>query len=235
MMNMFAGLSLCFDLDGTLIDTAPDLVRVLNEVITADGLPETDFNAARKQVGRGAKYLITQAFERENKAISPEHAEELLAVFLTRYEDNIAELSTPYPHVPEVLAQFKRAGAKLSVCTNKPGYLARPLLEALGMTHYFDRIVGSRDGVEKKPNPAHIFAATGHRRVKDIIMIGDSLPDVLAAKQAGVPSIVLAYGYADTTPSELRGDKVIRSFRDLPETIVNLRIKRLTRMSQLNL
>lgn len=215
-------LSICFDLDGTIIDTAPDLVRVLNLVIAEEGLPKTSYDTARNQVGFGAKFLITEACNRANHAIRSERVDELWHLFLKLYEDDISQLSRPFPGVIETLKLLKRAGSDLSVCTNKPGYLARKLLDELDMTQYFSRIVGSQDGVPTKPSPDHIFAAAGHRTSHHIVMIGDSAPDVLAARAAGVPSVLMRYGYAGTLADRLRADIVLRRFRELPGALFSL-------------
>ena len=221
-MRELSGLSLCFDLDGTIVDTAPDLVRVLNLVIAKEGLKPTDYQAARGQVGFGAKRLIIEACSRADHPISAARVDELWHVFLKLYEDDIAQLSMPFSGVPETLRQLKSAGAKLSVCTNKPGFLARKLLESLSMTGYFEKIVGSGDGFPTKPSAEHIFAATGHRDKRKIVMIGDSAPDVLAASAAGVPSILMRYGYAGTPADRLRADIVLRRFRELPGALFSL-------------
>ncbi|MGJ8563654.1 MAG: HAD-IA family hydrolase [Alphaproteobacteria bacterium] len=218
-MPELRNLSICFDLDGTLVDTAPDLVRVLNLVIAEDGLEETNYTAARDRVGFGARALINEAFARAGKPVTVARADELLALFLKLYAEDIARLSRPFPGVIDTLHELRGAGARLSVCTNKPGYLARPLIEALNMTRFFERTIGSQDGFTSKPAPEHIFAATGHKNAKNIVMIGDALPDVLAARNAGIPVILMGYGYADTPPATLRADRVLRRFRDLPEAI----------------
>jgi len=221
-MGGFSGLSICFDLDGTLVDTAPDLVRVLNLVISEEGLPPTEYAKARGQVGFGAKALIVQACSRADHAISDERVSQLWHLFIKHYQDNIAELSKPFSGVIDTLRLLRNGGAKMSVCTNKPGYLARKLLDELKMSTYFDRVIGSGDGVATKPSPQHIFAATGHRRKSGIIMVGDSAPDVMAARAAGVPIVLFRYGYAGTPADRLRADKILRRFRELPETLLSL-------------
>jgi phosphoglycolate phosphatase len=217
-------LSICFDLDGTLIDTAPDLVRVLNLVIAQDNLPETDYLAARNQVGRGAKHLIREAYKRAGKSIEESRVQTLWELFLKLYADDIAQLSQPFPGVLPALRELKAEGANLSVCTNKPGFLARPLITNLNMDRFFDRIIGSGEGVTSKPSPVLIFAAAGHRRATNIVMVGDATPDVLAAKAAKVPIILMSYGYAETPCAHMRANKVLRSFRELPAAIKDLRI-----------
>ncbi len=216
-------LSLCFDLDGTIVDTAPDLVRVLNLVIAEDGLAETDYNAARNQVGFGAKKLIRDACARADHTISDARLDELFDLFLELYEADIAQRSKPFAGVTATLRQLKSQGHRLTVCTNKPGFLARKLLSELQMTSLFDRIIGSRDGVPTKPQPEHIFAAAGHRRRREIVMVGDSAADILAARAAGVPSVLMRYGYAGTPASRLRADIVLRRFCELPEALFSLK------------
>ena len=138
----FAHLVFCFDLDGTLVDTAPDLVRVTNEVIATLGLDETDYKKARQEVGYGSRALIQNACTRASYDLPDSKLAHLQQVFLKRYAESIADRSVPFPGVIETLKTLKRGGASLSVCTNKPGYLARPLLDALGLTWIFETVVG---------------------------------------------------------------------------------------------
>ena len=212
-------LSLCFDLDGTLVDTAPDLIRVLNTVIAEDGLTQTDYQSARRDVGYGSRKLITEAFRRDGKSITPDRLDILQTLFLKLYAEDIARLSCPFPGVVDTLCALKTEGAELSVCTNKPGYLARPLIQTLGLEKLFVRIVGSDDVRQKKPHPSHIFHSAGHRNAQNIVMIGDSLPDILAAKNAKVRSIAVCYGYSSIPVEKLGADCVIRSFRDMPSAL----------------
>ena len=212
------GKTICFDLDGTLVHTAPDLVRVLNLVIAQEGLPETNYKLAAKAVGYGARRLITEAFERAGHTASETRITELWHLFLKLYAENIAERSLPYPGVIETLNYLQRGGARLTVCTNKPGFLARPLIQELAMTHFFDRIVGG-DEVEKKPSPKHIWASAGHMRANDIAMVGDSYPDVRAAHNAKVPAILVTYGYSQIAAHKLKADVRIGNFRDLPSAL----------------
>ncbi len=216
-------LSLCFDLDGTLIDTAPDLIRVLNAVIAEEGLPETAFNEARKAVGYGSRALINGALSRENKSLPETRIDELQTLFLKLYADDICRLSTPFPGVVDTLKELKSRGAELSICTNKPGYLARPLIEKLGLTGLFIRTVGGDDLVRNKPYADHIWKAAGHRgHRRKIIMVGDSRPDILSARNAKVPSILMAYGYSTIPVVKLRADRISRNFREVPELVVEL-------------
>ncbi|WP_026941605.1 HAD-IA family hydrolase [Hellea balneolensis] len=222
-MSTLTHLSLCFDLDGTLIDTAPDLVRVLNDVIAEEGLAETDFTEARKAVGFGSRALINGALARANHAVDESRIDELQKLFLELYAEDICRLSTPFPGVVDTLKALKARGAELSVCTNKPGYLARPLIEALGLSRLFVRVVGSDDLVRNKPYADHIWKAAGHRgRSRKIIMVGDSLPDMLSAKNAKVPCLLMVYGYSTIPVVKLGGDRILRNFREILPAAIEL-------------
>ena len=222
-MTIFRNLSVCFDLDGTLIDTAPDLVRVLNVVIAQESLPPTDFNEARKAVGFGARALITGALSRAGHKVPEARIDELRELFLEIYAKNICQLSTPFPGVVDTLKALQQSGAELSICTNKPGYLARPLMEELGLSALFVRTIGSDDLARNKPHADHIWKAVGHRgHRRKIIMVGDSRPDVLAARNAKTPSIVMTYGYSTIPVIKLGADRILRSFRDVPVAIAEL-------------
>ncbi len=216
-------LSLCLDLDGTIVDTAPDLIRVLNTVIAEEGLPETSYSAARAAISFGSRRLIEDAFSRAAYAVTPARVSELQKVFLELYAEDSARLSRPFEGVMKTLISLKRRGADLSVCTNKPGYLARPLLQKLGMTSLFSRIVGGDDLPRNKPHADHIFASAGHRMASRIVMVGDGAPDVLAAKAAGVPCALMAYGYSTVAFEHLGADVILRRFRDLPSALQDLK------------
>ncbi len=211
--------SITFDLDGTLVDTAPDLVRVLNEVIAPDGLAPIDVADTRTLIGFGSMAMIRQAYDGAGKTLNENHAKAIQRDFLDLYAEDLAQVSRAYPGVIEVLTKLKRGGAKLSVCTNKPGIMARPLLEQLGMAGFFDRITGSGDTPATKPSPEHIFTAVGHRGSGSIVMVGDGAPDVFAARAAKVPVVLMSYGYSPISVHTFGADAVLRSFRDLPSAL----------------
>lgn len=221
-MYTLSGLSLCLDLDGTIIDTAPDLVRVLNLVIAEEGLGEVDYEIARGQVSNGAKALIRSACARAGHKIEEDRVDELWHLFLKLYEDDIAKTSRPFSGVVETLRYLRQSGVELSVCTNKQGKMARKLIGTLKLDGFFVRIVGSGDGIATKPSANHIFAAAGHRQVDKIVMVGDSSADIMAARAAGVPSVLMRYGYAGTPTTRLRADITLRQFRELPGALLSL-------------
>ena len=215
-----SGLSICFDLDGTLIDTAPDLVRVTNEVIAKRGHGPVNYKQARKAVGYGSRRMITDALSGANDKASQAEIDMMQVDFLDRYAKSIDQLSKPFPRVETTLVELRNLGAELSVCTNKPGWLARPLIEKLGLTDYFIRIVGSDDVPNKKPHAGHIFAAAGHRDAAKIIMVGDSRPDLGAAKNAGALSVMMDYGYSPEPARGMGADITLSQFRDLPAAVI---------------
>ncbi|MGB0906700.1 MAG: HAD hydrolase-like protein [Maricaulaceae bacterium] len=215
-------LSLCFDLDGTLVDTAPDLIAALNHCLEMENLAETDYAAARERIGFGSKALIIDALGRAAHEATDERIAEMQAAFLKYYVANIAVHSRPFEGALDALRQFKRQNIDLSVCTNKPGYLARPLIDKLGMTHLFSRIIGSDDIGRNKPHADHIFASAGHRNPNHIVMIGDGAPDSLAAKAARVPCILMSYGYSPQPIYQLGADIILRRFRDMPDALRRL-------------
>lgn len=217
--SILKNMSITFDLDGTLVDTAPDLVRVLNAVIAPDGIAPVPVEDARSLIGFGSMAMIKQAYRDADEKLSDSHATEVQRHFLDLYAEGLSQVSTAYPGVVDVLSQLKRAGARLSVCTNKPGAMARPLLQQLGLSQFFGRIVGSGDNVATKPAAEHIFAAVGHRGSSKIVMVGDGAPDVFAARAAKVPVILMSYGYSPISVHTFGADAVLRSFRELPSAL----------------
>lgn len=176
---LFENASIAFDLDGTLVDTAPDLVRALNAVIEPRGLPPVPLADVRAMVGRGARALLERAFARSGAPF--EDADALVAEFIEVYRLDVAAQSRAFPEVEDTLAWLKESGARLSVCTNKPSALSDLLIGELGLAGYFERIVGPERTSAKKPDPAHLHDALvpGHVRAA---LVGDSAPDVGAAR-----------------------------------------------------
>jgi phosphoglycolate phosphatase len=214
------GITFCFDLDGTLVDTAPDLVRVTDYVIAMEGLPPTNFASARKDVGYGSRALIYNACRRAGYTLDEERFLVLQKIFLEHYAETICEKSILFPGVYETLKSLKKAGAALNVCTNKPGYLARPLIKELGLSFLFNRIIGGDEVPFSKPHQSHVFMAAGvPNRSKTIIMVGDSYPDIRSGHNAGVPTILMRYGYSTIKPHKLRPTIALDHFREIPHVI----------------
>jgi len=210
------GATLIFDLDGTLVDTAPDLFGTLNHVLDRDKLPTAAEDHIRPFISFGARRMIVEALALAGAERSDEHIDTLLAVFLEHYAANIAVKSAPYPNVTDVLAISAQCGAKLGVCTNKRERLARRLLRELELHDDFEAILGYDTLDVHKPDPRHltetILRAGGNP--EKAIMVGDSPTDVATAKAAGIPVIAVSFGYSEVAPHELGADVLIHDYAE---------------------
>ncbi|MEA1941445.1 MAG: HAD hydrolase-like protein [Pseudomonadota bacterium] len=216
---LFADAAIAFDLDGTLVDTAPDLVRALNAVIEPRGLPAVPLADVRAMVGRGARVLIERAHARSGAEMGD--AEALVAEFIEIYKADVAARSRTFPDVEETLDWLVSAGARLSVCTNKPSVLSDLLIGELGLARYFERIVGPERTSAKKPDAAHLHASLGSGYGR-AALVGDSAPDVGSARAAGLPVVVMSYGYSENPADSLGADRVVHAFRDVPRALAEI-------------
>ena len=222
--NYLNGATIVFDLDGTLIDTAPDLVGTLNHILGEAGIPAAPRERIRPFISFGARRMLVEGLALVEEKRSDEQLDELLEQFLEHYGSNIAVMSTPYPNVIEVLDFAAKAGARLGVCTNKREGPSRTLLRELGMHDYFMAILG-RDTLDvHKPDPRHltqtIERAGGHRG--KAVMIGDSATDVNTAKAADIPVIAVSFGYSEHPAHTLGADAVIDDYSELMEHLPRL-------------
>lgn len=219
-----ADASIIFDLDGTLVDSAPDLARALNETMDIEGLPHLTVAQVRKLVGQGALKLIERAAARAGVTFSSERLETLTKAFIELYRADIARSTTIFPGVEDALKELAGAGAKLAVCTNKRTDLAIQLLEALGLAQHFSAIVGADAVANKKPHPEHFRAAVQRAggAVHRSVMIGDTAADVGAAKGASAPIILVRFGYAEDEVDQLGADAVLDRFHDIPAICARL-------------
>lgn len=219
--------ALIFDLDGTLVDTAPDLLGATNAVLASRGRQSIAPDTLRHMVGFGAHRLIAQAMEATGGAAAPEEMDGLLNLFIAHYRDHLADFSRPFPGVEDSLARLKGGGARLGVLTNKPAELTDPLLEKLKLGHHFSAVYGAGRKSYTKPD-ARIFHdvvgdlfAVGERS-GPAVMIGDSLTDLQTARAAGVPCVLLSYGYTPVHAAELGADLVLDDFSELPDALHKL-------------
>ena len=205
-----------FDLDGTIVHTAPDIESALNHSLSVYKLATVDETITRQWVGQGAKILIQKALDHQG---SPDtDSSQLLKTFLDYYEHHIADKSAPYPGVEETLNHLKTRGAKLAVVTNKMAHLAHPLLEKLNLTQYFTEIVSGDTLSKAKPNadPALYTCAKLQVQPTEALFVGDSLTDVKCARAACCPIVCVNYGYSQgIKPSNLGADQVINSISEL--------------------
>ncbi len=216
-------LTLVFDLDGTLVDTAPDLVAAANHVLGHVGLPPVDAQSLRPYIGHGARYMIDRATADAN--LSEAEREELLARFMDYYGAHIAVGSRPFEGAVDALERFQAAGAKLAVCTNKREGMSRQLLDTLDLSRYFAAIAGRDTLPTSKPHPGHLLGTIGLAggEAARAVMIGDSKVDIATAKAAGVPVIAVSFGYTDTPIRDFDPDAVIDHYRELAPAIAALK------------
>ena len=221
---MTAHPALIFDLDGTLADTAPDLLGATNAVLAAKGRPLLDLNHLRHMVGFGARALIGQAMEASGTPVTEDQMPGLVEIFLDHYRAHIADGTRLFPGVPETLAALKARGARLGVLTNKPQELTDRLLPLLGLDGLFAAVYGAGRKPYTKPDP-RIF----HEVVTDCggasgTMIGDSITDLNTARAAGAPCILFSYGFTPVPAAELGADLVLDDFAALPEALKRLKL-----------
>ncbi|MFI4975360.1 MAG: phosphoglycolate phosphatase [Caulobacterales bacterium] len=220
----FQGAVVAFDLDGTLVDTAPDLVGTLNTVLAQEGLPPMTLEAARPLIGRGARSMLERGFAAEGVVVDPLAMPALFERFIDIYLRRIARESRPFPGVEVALDLLAEQGALLAVCTNKPTRLSLALLDALGMASRFASVIGPDAAPAAKPDPRHLITAveTAGGRIERALMVGDSKTDLDAARAAGVPVALVSFGYTEIPAADLAPDALVESFDELHRALAAL-------------
>lgn len=214
-----------FDLDGTLIDTAPDLIDSLNHTIAIRHLEPVTYADLTHLVGHGAKAMIERAFALRNAPLADADFAPMLARFIEHYKGGMPGKSTLYPGLLASLDRLAEAGVRLAICTNKMESLARPLIEGLGMTARFAAITGGDTFAVRKPDAEHLLGTIrlAGGEPSRTVMIGDSLNDIKVAANAGIPSIAVPFGYSDVAVETLNPTRVIRHFDELtPDLLQSL-------------
>lgn len=216
--------TIVFDLDGTLIDTAPDLVDATNHVLDSMKLSAVSEPELRNWISFGARRMITEALNHHGRALGDTEVDKLLEGFLVYYESNIANRSRPYPGILDAIDELLSQGVTLAICTNKREALSRKLLSELNLTERFAAIAGRDTFPVYKPHPEHLFGAIRLARGEPSrsIMVGDSATDVATAKAAGIPVIAVSFGYTDIPAAHLGADALIDSYSELIEKISGL-------------
>jgi phosphoglycolate phosphatase len=218
------GATIAFDLDGTLVDTAPDLVSSLNALLAEHSLPDLLFEDVMRMVGAGAWMLVQRGFAAVGESLTEADKPRVFGRFLDIYTDRIADESRPYPGCLEALDALANAGATLVVCTNKLTGLSVALLDALGMTHRFAAVIGQDSAPAAKPDARHLWtaiAAAGGVRDR-AILVGDSDTDFNAARASGAPVILVPFGYSEADVRTLGADAFCETWREVPETAARL-------------
>ncbi len=213
--------TLVFDLDGTLVDTAPDLFSALNIALAAGGLRPIRDAEARTMVGHGARALVERGLAANHADLPPAEVNRLFNVFLDHYAAHIADESRAFPGLLEAMDRFEAAGWRLAVCTNKLEFLSRLLVDALGLTPRFAALTGGDTFPFKKPDGRHLLEtvrlAGGDAR--HAVMVGDSATDIDAARNAGIPVVAVDFGYTPIPVTELGPDRVISHFDALWDAV----------------
>ena len=212
------GATIAFDLDGTLVDTAPDLVGALNVVLGERDLPHVPQDAAGYLVGKGARALIARGFAMAGEPLKEEEIGGLVTRFIEAYRARIASESRTFPGLEAALQALSDAGATLCVCTNKRTDLSLALLDALQLIGRFAAVTGADRAPKAKPDPSHFLAAIAEAGGDPTyaLMVGDSANDVDSAHAAGAPVVVVSFGYTDIAAARLGGDALIDHFDELP-------------------
>ncbi|MBC7578689.1 MAG: phosphoglycolate phosphatase [Tardiphaga sp.] len=217
-----------FDLDGTLVDTAPDLISALNWVLDREGLAPVPLESARKMIGQGARRLIERGLELEGREMGMADVTRLTTDFIDYYAAHIADASRPFDGLTEALDELESAGYRFAVCTNKLEWLSKLLLGQLGLTSRFRAICGADTFGISKPDPVILqqTVAQAGGVMSAVVMVGDAGPDIGVARRAGIPVIGVEFGYTDVPIADLKPDRLIAHFRELLPAVEDLLAKK---------
>jgi phosphoglycolate phosphatase len=217
--------SVVFDLDGTLIDSAPHLGHALNRLLGEWGRRPVGDAMLRSLIGDGPRLLVERGFAAAGLPLPAEEVESALSRFLDLYAALPADPASVYPGVPQTLARLAGAGHPIGLCTNKPQAIAHNLLGELGLLPFFGAVIGGDSLPQRKPAPEPLLAALDglNGPPAGAVMVGDGPNDVAAARAAGVACILVSYGYARGNPADLAADRLIHRFTDLPDALEAVR------------
>jgi phosphoglycolate phosphatase len=216
--------TIVFDLDGTLVDTAPDLIATLDALFARKGLRPVPYAQARNMIGGGARRMIERGLVEDDVAVDAGEVDRLMEEFVAHYAERIADLSRPFPGLEGALDRLAAAGCNFAICTNKLEWLSVRLIERLGLTARFVAICGRDTFGVQKPDPA-ILRRTLARAggcVARAVMVGDSGYDIDTARGAGIPVVAVDFGYTEIPVADLKPDRVISRFADLPAAVREL-------------
>ena len=221
---MISAGTVVFDLDGTLVDTAPDLISALNYVLDREGLPAVPLHVARTMIGAGARRLIERGLELEGRIASLEDITRLTDDFIEHYAAHIADASRPFEGLEGALDDLSARGYRFAVCTNKLEWLSKLLLDRLGLSGRFSAICGADTFGVSKPDPAILrqTVARAGGELSSTVMVGDAGPDIGVARRAGIPVIGVEFGYTEVPIADLKPDLLIGHMRQLPAAVETL-------------
>lgn len=213
-----------FDLDGTLIDSVPDLCREISLFLNKHGRRALTESETVSIIGNGAAMMLRGAYELTGEAVGESEMPALLDAWVRQYADAEMSLTCAFPRVPETLERLKKDGFKLAVCTNKPHEPTLAILKKLDLEKYFDVVLDADALPVRKPRPEPLWEAV--KRVggtnDSAVMVGDSEADAAAARNAGFPVVLLTYGYSHVPFDEIKPDALIDDFGELPDVLKRL-------------
>lgn len=217
--------SVVFDLDGTLVDSADDIAAALNGAMARRGIPAFAVDDVKMMIGGGSAALIEKAAIAAGLALDADGRADLLGEFMTIYKAVSAEGRGLYPGALELLGDLKRAGVHVALCTNKPEPVTHIAVKALGLTSYFDFVIGGRDDMPKKPQPHMLNACLDPFGigVGDAVMIGDSGADHGAARAAGTAIVMVDFGYSKVPVASLGADAVVSHLSEIPAALARMK------------
>jgi phosphoglycolate phosphatase len=216
--------TIVFDLDGTLVDTAPDLVDTLNIILAREGLPAVPFDTARNMIGGGARTLIERGLQAERRSGGVAEVDRLYNDFVAHYGEHLADRSLPFPGAIGAIEALSARGCRFAICTNKLEWLSVKLLDALGISRHFAAICGQDTFGVQKPDPQILLQTIRKAGGQSgcAVMVGDSINDIEVARAAGVPVIAVDFGYTETPVSAFDPDVIIGDFGKLPAAVDRL-------------
>lgn len=219
--------TIVFDLDGTLVDTAPDLAEATNYVLKTLGLERVNELEIRPFVGHGALAMIDGAVKAHGRTLPERELHDLFEVFIAYYTAHIADRSMPYPNIIPTLEALRSSGATLAVCTNKIELQARRVLEELKLDGYFSALTGRDSLGSYKPDPRHLTGtiARAGGQPETSIMVGDSETDIRTAKAARIPIVAVSFGYSVDPVASFGPDAIIDDYKDLGAIIAKFAAK----------
>jgi phosphoglycolate phosphatase len=225
---MNSNRTVVFDLDGTLVDTAPDLISALNFILAREGLPPVPLKSARMLIGAGVRRLLERGLEVDGRHAGVEDLDRLTDDFIDYYAAHIADASRPFDGLESALDDLKAQGYRFAVCTNKLEGLSKLLLDRLGLSGRFAAICGADTFGVSKPDPAILqqTVARAGGQLATAIMVGDAGPDIGVARRAGIPVIGVEFGYTDVPIADLKPDRVIGHMSELPAAVEALMLLR---------
>jgi len=218
---MFKAEAIVWDLDGTLVDSAPDLATALNTVLDMRGFANHSLETVRTMIGNGVPKLIERGFNAIGVRLDAEQLEQLIPIFVKVYSECATEQTRPYPGIVETLEQLQAMNIPMGVCTNKPEALSRQILDGLNLSRFFNSVVGGDTTSTRKPDPQPVLRCLQELATepKAGLMIGDSTVDVGAARAAGVEVGVVPWGYRSVPVENLGADFILEDLSELPKLI----------------